>query len=191
MFTRVVERLTGAVNCCPWEGHAFGLHADAKPHQRHTPFLYTVEERRRRDATPWTMVQGVLAPIQFAVFLVSLSLVAHYLVTGTGLAFATDSILVKTGALLTIMVTGAIWEHAVFGKYLFAKAFFWEDMFSMLVIGLHALYVLVLFTHFAGPQAQMTIALAAYAAYLINAMQFVMKLRTARLEAPHDTALAA
>jgi 3-vinyl bacteriochlorophyllide hydratase len=191
MFTRVVERLTGAVNCCPWEGHAYGLHQDGKLRTRQTPYLYSVEERRRRDATPWTLVQGILAPIQFAVFLISLSLVAHYLVTGNGLGLATDSILVKTVVLLTIMVTGAIWEHAVFGKYLFARAFFWEDLFSMLVIGLHLLYVTVLFTRIAGPQTQMMIALAAYAAYLINAMQFVMKLRTARLEAPRDAAVAA
>ena len=30
----------------------------------------------------------------------------------------------------TIMVTGAIWEKVVFGQYLFAPAFFWEDVFS-------------------------------------------------------------
>ena len=34
--------------------------------------LYTAEERLRRDASPWTLVQGVLAPVQFLVFLVSL-----------------------------------------------------------------------------------------------------------------------
>ena len=51
-----------------------------------TPPLYTAEERRRRDASPWTLVQGVLAPVQFAVFLVSLCLVLRYLATGEGLA---------------------------------------------------------------------------------------------------------
>ncbi|WP_427951027.1 2-vinyl bacteriochlorophyllide hydratase [Acidiphilium sp.] len=185
--------MTASVNCCPWEGHAYGMTHDAKaeaqPPGRRTPFLYSLEERRRRDATPWTMVQGILAPIQFLVFLVSLSLVARYLITGDGLAIATDSILVKTVVLFTIMITGAIWEHAVFGKYLFARAFFWEDVFSMLVIGLHSLYVLVLFTHLAGPQIQMMIALAAYATYVFNAMQFVMKLRAARLEAPRHRAV--
>ena len=29
---------------------------------RPQPPLYTAEERRRRDASPWTMLQGVLAP---------------------------------------------------------------------------------------------------------------------------------
>ena len=33
--------------------------------------LYTAEEKKRRDETIWTLVQGVLAPLQFFVFLVS------------------------------------------------------------------------------------------------------------------------
>ena len=41
--------------------------------------LYTPDERRRRDATPWTLVQGILAPVQFLVFVVSLGLVLNYL----------------------------------------------------------------------------------------------------------------
>ena len=39
------------------------------------------------------------------------------------------------------MVTGAIWEKVVFGRYLFAPAFFWEDVFSMLVLALHTAYL--------------------------------------------------
>jgi 3-vinyl bacteriochlorophyllide hydratase len=108
--------------------------------------------------------------------------VIHYLFTGTGLNLATDSILIKTVLLITIMVTGAIWEKEVFGQYLFAAAFFWEDVFSFAVIALHTLYVTVLVTGTATPRVQMLIALAAYATYLINAGQFMMKLRAARLE---------
>ena len=37
--------------------------------------LYTAAERQRRDASRWTMVQAILAPFQFVVFLVSLVLV--------------------------------------------------------------------------------------------------------------------
>ncbi len=189
MFTRVVERLTGAVNCCPWQGHAYGMNqGDSQAHQaRRTLYLYTPEERRRRDSTKWTLVQGILAPVQFMVFLISAGLVLHYLVVGTGFEVATISVLIKTMLLMTIMVTGAVWEKKVFGQYLFARAFFWEDVFSMLVIALHATYVTMLVTGWALPRAQMLIALAAYAAYLINATQFVMKLRAARLEAPQSS----
>ena len=44
--------------------------------------LYTPAERERRDASPWTMVQGVLAPLQFLAFAVSLFLVLRYLYDG-------------------------------------------------------------------------------------------------------------
>lgn len=144
--------------------------------------LYTAEERARRDATIWTTVQGVLAPVQFLVFLVSLALVIRFMVTGAGFEAATISIVIKTGVLLTIMVTGAIWEKVVFGQYLFAHAFFWEDVVSFAVIALHLTYVWALLSGW--PHAdQMWIALAAYAAYVINAGQFVWKLRMARLDA--------
>jgi 3-vinyl bacteriochlorophyllide hydratase len=147
---------------------------------RHQP-LYTAEERRRRDASPWTLVQGILAPIQFVVFAVSLGLVLRFLATGDGLAAATVSVVVKTLVLYTIMVTGAIWEKEVFGCYLFARPFYWEDMFSMVVIALHTAYLASLLLGFLDVRAQMYLALAAYATYVINATQFVLKLRAARL----------
>jgi len=147
---------------------------------RHQP-LYTAQERRRRDASPWTLVQGILAPIQFIVFAVSLGLVLRYLATGDGLAAATVSIVVKTLVLYTIMVTGAIWEKEVFGCYLFARPFYWEDMFSMVVLALHTAYLASLLLGFLDARTQMYLALAAYATYVINATQFVLKLRAARL----------
>ncbi len=143
--------------------------------------LYTPEQRQRRDESPWTLVQGVLAPVQFVVFAVSLVLVLRYLTTGDGLWWATSSIVLKTACLYTIMITGAIWEKIVFGQYLLADAFFWEDIFSFAVIALHTAYLWALFAGF-DPQTQMYIALAAYAAYVINAAQFILKLRAARLE---------
>ena len=146
--------------------------------------LYSAAERARRDASVWTVVQGILAPIQFAVFLISLGLVLRYLADGQGLAAATASILVKTALLYTIMLTGSLWEHDVFGKYLFARAFFWEDVVSMLVLALHGAYVVSLMTGWLTGRQQMQLALAAYATYLINASQFLIKLRAARRENP-------
>ena len=151
---------------------------------RSDPFrpLYTAEERRRRDASVWTVVQGVLAPLQFLVFLVSLGLVLRYLATGEGHAAAALSVVVKTLTLYAIMVTGCVWEKVVFGRYLFAPAFYWEDVFSMLVLALHTAYLIALFTDALGARPQMYLALAAYAAYAINATQFLLKLRAARLD---------
>ena len=152
--------------------------------------LYTAEERVRRDSTPWTLVQGILAPVQFLVFLVSLYLVLRYLATGEGWALATGSVVLKTLTLYTIMITGCLWEKVVFGRYLFAPAFYWEDVFSMLVLALHTAYLLALFTGVLTSSQLMYLALAAYAAYAINAGQFIWKLRMARLDIAHRDAMA-
>jgi 3-vinyl bacteriochlorophyllide hydratase len=165
----------------PWISHV-GLQNATAATTRRRPPLYTIEERARRDSTPWTMVQAILAPIQFLVFAVSLCLVVRYLTTGQGYEVATASIIVKTVLLYTIMITGSVWEYKVFGKWLFAPAFFWEDVFSMLVLGLQTAYLAALFTGWGSPREQMLIAVSAYAAYVINATQFLLKLRAARLD---------
>jgi len=103
--------------------------------------LYTPEERARRDGTRWTLVQGVLAPVQFLVMGASVVLVLRYLRTGEGLPWAHASILLKTLVLYTIMVTGAIWEKEVFGVWRFAPTIFWEGVVSMAVIALHTAYL--------------------------------------------------
>lgn len=146
--------------------------------------LYTPEQRVRRDNTRWTLVQGVLAPVQFLVFLVSLGLIMRYLWTGEGLWAADLSIIVKTLVLYTIMVTGALWEKVVFGRYLFAGPFFWEDVFSMAVLALHTAYLAATFGALMAPASLMALALAAYAAYVVNAGQFLRKLRMARVSDP-------
>ena len=150
--------------------------------------LYSEEERARRDASKWTLIQGILAPIQFLVFLVSLGLVIRYLISGEGLVAAHVSIVIKTLLLYTIMITGSIWEKDVFGRYLFAPAFYWEDMVSMLVLALHTAYLIALATGWLGDTGQMVLALVAYLAYVINAAQFLWKLRMARLEGQRSEA---
>ena len=149
--------------------------------------LYTPAERRRRDASKWTRVQGILAPIQFLVMAISVALVWRYLGTGDGLAAANVSVIVKTLVLYTIMVTGAIWEKEVFGQYLFAPAFFWEDFVSFFVIALHTIYLGGLVAHWP-PRTLMFLALTAYATYAVNAVQFILKLRAARLAERPSTA---
>ena len=152
--------------------------------------LYTAEEKKRRDETIWTLVQGVLAPLQFFVFLVSTYLVIRYLNTGEGYQIATISIIFKTSILMLIMVTGAIWEKVVFGQYLLAPAFFWEDIVSFFVIFLHIAYVLALWINLFSEQQLMLLALIAYVAYFVNALQFLIKLRAARMQSAWEDAHA-
>lgn len=144
--------------------------------------LYTQDQRSRRDRTVWTTVQGILAPLQFLVFLVSLVLVIRYMVTGLGYEIMTLSIIAKTLLLYLIMITGAIWEKVVFGQWLFAPAFFWEDVVSFGVIALHSLYLYGLIQGTIPADTLVLIILAAYATYVVNAGQFLWKLRAARLQ---------
>jgi 3-vinyl bacteriochlorophyllide hydratase len=148
----------------------------------YNPPLYTPAQRAIRDTSPWTMVQAILAPLQFLVFAISLGLVGRYLATGQGYEIATFSIVAKTIILYVIMITGSIWEKVVFDEWLFADAFFWEDVFSMLVLGLQTLYLGALIFGWWDPKTQVLIALGAYVTYVINAAQFVWKLRMARLQ---------
>ena len=142
MFTHMLGSIIGPIDACPW-----GSVAGRSVRQPQPRWLYTPEERRRRDASPWTTVQGVLAPVQFVVFLVSLVAGAGAAwSSGVGEPAALASVVVKTLVLYAIMVTGSIWERKVFGRYLFAPAFFWEDMVSMGVLALHTAYLAALLT---------------------------------------------
>jgi 3-vinyl bacteriochlorophyllide hydratase len=130
--------------------------------------------------------------MQFAAFFISLCLVARFLLSGEGAAAACVSIVVKTIFLYAIMVTGCLWEKDVFGRYLFARSFFWEDVVSMAVLTLHTAYLAALLSHAVAIHSQMLIALAAYAAYVINATQFLVKFRSARRQgSPSRADLAA
>ncbi|MEO0499651.1 MAG: 2-vinyl bacteriochlorophyllide hydratase [Pseudomonadota bacterium] len=153
--------------------------------------LYTPAQRIRRDSSVWTLVQGVLAPLQFLIFAISLGLVVRFLMTGAGESAAEISVLVKTLALYAIMVTGSIWEKAVFDEWLFARPFFWEDVFSMAVLALHTAYIVMLLNGWGTAHDRMYVALAAYATYVVNAGQFLWKLRVARLEGDTQAAVPA
>ena len=146
--------------------------------------LYTPAQRARRDATAWTLVQGVLAPVQFLIFGISLYLVINSLHTGEHTDWALASVVLKTVVLYAIMVTGAIWEKVVFGQYLFAPAFYWEDVVSMGVMALHTAYVWAWWQGAWSANDLLWLALAAYGSYAINAFQYIRKLRMARLQKP-------
>ncbi len=136
-------------------------------------------------------MQGILAPLQFFAFLVSAILVVRFLVTGAGFTAATVSVVVKSVLLYAIMITGAIWEKKVFGRYLFAPAFFWEDFVSMFVLLFHSVYLYALLFGTLHARYQMYVALLAYSAYVVNATQFLIKLRAARREAAQPSGATA
>jgi 3-vinyl bacteriochlorophyllide hydratase len=154
--------------------------SSSRPAAARAPALYTEAQRQRRDQTVWTRVQGLLAPLQFIVCAISAALMLRYLSSGEGLGLAEASFILKCALLALIMVTGSIWEKVVFGRWLFAEAFFWEDVVSMLVIALHAVSLWAMLAGALDPRTRLALALLAYAVYVINAVQFLLKLRAAR-----------
>ncbi|NDJ84924.1 MAG: 2-vinyl bacteriochlorophyllide hydratase [Chloroflexi bacterium] len=147
---------------------------------------YTQAQLTKRNSTKWTLVQAVLAPLQFLAFVISLAVIIRYLITGDGYAVANASVLIKIGLLWLITVTGMFWEKAVYDKWFLAPQFFWEDAFNAVAMFLHNLYFVA---HFLGwsEQSIMTLMLVAYISYLVNFAQFFIRglqARQQRLNAP-------
>lgn len=136
--------------------------------------MYTAEQMARRDASPWTMVQAVLAPIQFLAFIISAVLVARALVTGAGYEIANLSVLIKIALLWAITITGMIWEHEVYGQWFLAREFFWEDIGNLVAIITHNLYFVARWLGW-DDQSTMGLMLFAYTTYLFNCAQFIRR----------------
>jgi 3-vinyl bacteriochlorophyllide hydratase len=135
---------------------------------------YTPEQLRRRDASRWTTVQAILAPVQFLVFLVSFALVVRTLLTGEGYALATASVLLKIALLWAITITGMFWEHEIYGHYFMAREFFWEDLGNAVAMITHNLYFVAQALHWP-EHALLQLMLVAYVTYLVNCAQFVRR----------------
>lgn len=135
---------------------------------------YTADQLERRNKSKWTMVQAVIAPIQFLAFITSIVLVTRYLLTGDGYTAANISVLIKITLLWLITITGMIWEKEIFGHWFLAPQFFWEDVGNAVAMVLHNLYFLARWLNWSD-RAVMTLMLIAYIGYLFNMAQFIVK----------------
>jgi 3-vinyl bacteriochlorophyllide hydratase len=137
---------------------------------------YTPEQLQKRNASVWTKVQGILAPIQFLIFLAGLTVTWLYTKgTITDFGWITTFVTLKTFMLVLIFVTGGFFELEVFGKFAFAHEFFWEDFGSAIAMIVHISYF-ILFWMGLEQHILILTAYLAYLSYLINAAQFVIRL---------------
>ena len=142
--------------------------------------MYTPDQLRRREASRWTKVQIILAPIQFVAFIISFGLVIHYLITGDGYLAATISVWVKIALIWALTITGMLWEHDMYDHYFMAKEFFWEDLGNLIAIITHNLYFVAKGMG-ADERTVMWVMVFAYVTYLFNAAQFLVRgVRSAR-----------
>jgi 3-vinyl bacteriochlorophyllide hydratase len=135
---------------------------------------YTPEQLERRNRSRWTIVQGILAPLQFLAFVVSLILVIRYLSTGNGYAVTNVSVLIKITLLWLITVTGMLWEKEVFGHWFLAPQFYWEDVGNAVAMVMHNLYFIAVWLDWSN-RAVMTLMLIAYLSYVVNMAQFIVR----------------
>ncbi|NJN15745.1 MAG: 2-vinyl bacteriochlorophyllide hydratase [Oscillochloris sp.] len=136
--------------------------------------MYTPEQIERRERSPWTRVQFILAPIQFLFFIISFALVIRYLMTGEGYLIATISVWIKIALIWALTITGMFWEHDVFGHYFMAPQFFWEDLGNLIAILTHNAYFVVIWMG-ADERTIMWVMVGAYVTYLLNAAQFIVR----------------
>jgi 3-vinyl bacteriochlorophyllide hydratase len=142
--------------------------------------MYTPDQLRRREASRWTKVQIILAPIQFLAFIISFALVLRYLFTGEGYWVATVSVWIKIALIWVLTITGMLWEYDMYDHYFMAKEFFWEDLGNLIAIITHNLYFVAVWLG-ASKDVIMWVMVFAYLTYLVNAGQFVARgIRSAR-----------
>lgn len=136
--------------------------------------MYTPEQLARREASPWTRVQIILAAIQFLAFLISFGLVVRYLLTDQGFVAATVSVWIKIVLIWALTITGMLWEKDVYGHYFMAREFFWEDLGNLVAILTHNAYFIVQWLGW-DQRTVMVVMLFAYITYIFNAVQFILK----------------
>ncbi len=136
---------------------------------------YSAEQIERRRQSRWTMVQIIGAPIQLLIFLISFGFVIYSLSSnGQGFEITNITILVKIATLYFMFITGMLWEKDVFGHYVFAAEFFWEDFVSALLLTTHTAYLVALLLG-APKSVLLVVVIIAYINYLFNASQYFVK----------------
>jgi 3-vinyl bacteriochlorophyllide hydratase len=73
------------------------------------------------------------------------------------------------------IVTGALWEHDVFGPYWFAPEFFYEDAMTLNVFLLHLGYLAVVYTEPWALNKALLILSLAYIVYVGNVAQYIIR----------------
>ncbi|KAA6232002.1 2-vinyl bacteriochlorophyllide hydratase [Chlorobium phaeovibrioides] len=138
---------------------------------------YTPDQLARRNASIWTDVQLILAPIQFVVFLLGVGVTALYAMDSTLFSFywVSVAILFKSFLFGLLFVTGAYFEKEIFDKWVFSKEFLWEDVGSVFAAAFHLLYFVLAFMG-ASEDVLVQEAFLAYFTYVLNAMQYLVRI---------------
>ena len=140
--------------------------------------------RERRKASIWTAIHPLFALGQLLVFFVSVALFVAYLRHAVQFEAVHVSVLVKIAMMVGAVVTGALWEHDVYGHWWFAPEFLFEDVMTLVVFLLQLSYLAMVWLHPGDMVPIVAMLIAAYAVYVANVAQYIHKTQRRRLAEP-------
>ena len=143
--------------------------------------LTSVEERCA--ASIWTRIHPRFAIGQLGVFAVSVALLGLYAFHLVAFTAVYLSVVLKIALMAGAIVTGALWEHDVFGEWWVAEEFFVEDVMTLNVFLLHLAVVVAFFTLPEAPGTVAGLLAFAYVMYAINVAQYLAQHARARAPA--------
>ena len=138
---------------------------------------YTPEQLAKRNASVWTDIQLILAPIQFVVFLTGLVVTFLYALNDQLFSFYWVSlvILFKTFLFGLLLITGEFFEKEIFNVWIYGKEFIWEDVGSTVAAFFHLLYFVMAYMGYP-EDVLIWEAFLAYFTYVINALQYLVRI---------------
>jgi 3-vinyl bacteriochlorophyllide hydratase len=138
---------------------------------------YTPEQLIKRNASVWTEIQIILAPVQFLIFLAGVTLNTLYATNAVSIDFfwISITILFKTLFFAILFITGMFFEKEIFDRWVYSPEFLWEDIGSTVASFFHLLYFVMAWMGF--PEKLLVMeAYIAYLTYVINALQYLVRI---------------
>jgi 3-vinyl bacteriochlorophyllide hydratase len=138
---------------------------------------YTPEQLVKRNASIWTDIQIILAPIQFLFFVAGVTTTALYAndLFGTSFYWVSVAILFKTLFFALLFITGMFFEKEIFNQWVYSKEFLWEDIGSTIAAFFHLLYFFLAYRHYP-ENVLIWDAFIAYFTYVLNALQYLIRI---------------
>jgi 3-vinyl bacteriochlorophyllide hydratase len=133
----------------------------------------TLAVRAKRSKSVWTIVHPLFAIGQMLAFFVSVGLLIAYSRGLVDFHVVHVSVLVKIGLMVGAVVTGALWEHDVFGYYWFAPEFLIEDVMTLVVFIFQLSYLAMVALHPGDMPVIILMLVLAYTVYAGNVAQYI------------------
>jgi 3-vinyl bacteriochlorophyllide hydratase len=127
----------------------------------------------RRSKSIWTIVHPIFAIGQLLAFFVSVGFLVAYFLGHVSFNLVQITVLAKIALMFGALITGALWEHDVYGYWWFAPEFLQEDVMTLFVFITQMAYLAAYYSRASSSSAYIILLLLAYAIYFINVAQYI------------------